>query len=818
MVYLKNIFFVFLSFNAIYSLINLNDKNKPLKLTGSFEELDLIMSHSEFSKAWEKVRTSIKNEEINPELQKEFEDIKPEELKNKENLDNTQIDDDILLGSSNSDSCLLSKEETTDILRNKYDIIDDNPKDEIRFIVGKCHPVVLIPGMLSTKLQVRINCAKVYQEEREIFKNIRLYCEKSVCPFDDSPYEEYDLFISGLGPFQLLLLGDLNKYSACLGYFVSFFNTKDACSPDEDKGQDKYVCNYSKYIKIGYYGSTQDTKNQGQCGLKAIYDVIMLGDPITEKNMNKGITRSYGPLIERLEQRGYKPGFSLGGIPNDYRKFIATNTFTENAIRYQIETLYRNTGKKVVIIGHSFGTNTMYGNLIKEENSDLLPYIKKFIAVGPPLAGSTGLISNFFASESHYSMDFDFNGLKLKAELNLFGFKMITNILPIVMELRPLTIIGELLNNNYEYKDFGEAIKERLHLEKECGEKECKDSYINLNSKKFDKLFKGYYPSLTENICKYESSLIKTTGYYSRKCLSEMYNIAECPTLIEENRNENGKLPNDFEKYCGKMDNNLYFQQECGNNNGKNCLDEVYYTKNKYLYEETNEKAQYFIDNWLDLKYDKEYGDIDFSFYPSRETFLSAPRKQIEYYKQISLNQYLITPQVDIDIVYSSYNPTSSAYIHDKNDYFSKAQAYDRGGDGTVPSWSPIITGLKWIYDIKKYNYNNKIRLVEFCSRLGKNSEYAFDPNIDQNFVALSCDCIDNNNLYQNENSCDHGTMIADSHFFNYIFNVIEDPREEDVITNDRIMAIYNAYTFDTKKDYESICNAELLNLLDSDV
>ena len=816
MVHLKNLLFSILSFNAIYSLITLNENNKPLKLSGTFKELDFIMSNSEFNKAWEKVRNNIKNEEINPELQKEFEDIKPEELKNKEN--NLNIDKESILGSSNLDSCLLSKEETTDILKNKYNIVEDNPKEEIRFILGKCNPVVLIPGMLSTKLQVRINCANLYQEEREIFKNIRFYCGKNICTNKDSTYEEYDLFISGLGPFQILLLGDINKYSACLGYFITFFNTKDECSPDVDEGHDKYVCNYSKNIKIGYYGSTRATKIDGQCGLKAIHDVIMLGEPNAEKTINEGLARSFGPLIENLEQKGYKPGFSLGGIPNDYRKFIATNTFTTNAIRYQINNLYKNTGKKVIIIGHSFGTNTMYGNLIKEENEDLLPMIKKFIAVGPPLAGSASLLNNFFSYKNQYSIDFELAGMKLKAEFNDFGYKMITNVIPLVLELRPLPIIGDLLNNNYEYKDFGEAIKERLDLEKECGNKDCKDSYINLNSNKFDKLFKGYYPSLTENVCKFESSLVKTTSYFSRKCLSEMYNIAKCPTLIEEDRNENGKLPNDFEKYCGKMDNNLYFQQKCGSNNGKNCLDELYYTKNRYIFEETNEKAQYFIEHWIKEGFDKEYGDIDFSIYQPRDKFLSVPRKQLEYYEQISLNQYLTTPKVDIDIVYSSFNPTQSAYIHDKNNYFSSNEVFYRGGDGTVPSWSPMITGLKWIYDIKKYNYNNKIRLVEFCSRLGKNSEYAFDPNRDQNFVALSCECIDNNNLYINQNSCDHGTMIADSHFFNYIDNVIDDPREEDVFTDDRIDAIYDLYLLNKKRDYESECNDELLKILDSEV
>ena len=128
-----------------------------------------------------------------------------------------------------------------------------------------------------------------------------------------------------------------------------------------------------------------------------------------------------------------------------------------------------------------------------------------------------------------------------------------------------------------------------------------------------------------------------------------------------------------------------------------------------------------------------------------------------------------------------------------------------------------MITGLKWIYDVKKFNYSNKIRLVQFCSRLGKNSEYVFDPNKDQNFVALSCECIDNNNLYTNQNDCAHGLMISDSNFFNYIYNIIDDPREQDIVTNDRISALYYIYINKKSRDYESECNAQLLDFLDSD-
>jgi hypothetical protein len=65
-----------------------------------------------------------------------------------------------------------------------------------------------------------------------------------------------------------------------------------------------------------------------------------------------------------------------------------------------------------------------------------------------------------------------------------------------------------------------------------------------------------------------------------------------------------------------------------------------------------------------------------------------------------------------------------------------EVKTYIKGGDWEVPNWSPIISGLKWIYDIKKSNLKNKVRLIEFCSRLGKDSEYVFDPNKDQKFAS----------------------------------------------------------------------------------
>ena len=821
MAFFHKIIIVIISFNLISSLISLDNKNSQKELfidIKSFEELDQIMSHSEFNKVWERVRTNIKNSEINEESQREFKEFRADHFKdNEEDLES--IDDDILLGSSyselDSESCLLSNEETTKLLKDRYGINENAPQDELKFIVGKCHPVILIPGMMATKLQVRIDCKGLYSEEREIFKKVKFYCGNAICKYHDK-VEEHNLFITGFGSFQLLELGNINKYSACLGYFMSFFNTKDACAPDTS---DKYVCNYSKNIKIGYYGINESVKNKGKCGLNAIQNVIMTGVDSMDDQVNTGLLRSYKPLIKKLEQSGYKAGFSLGGIPNDYRRFVSNNAFATNSLRYQIENLYKNTGKSVVIIAHSYGTIITLNNIIKKGNENLLPKIKKFIAVGPPFLGSTELVKKYFSGRNKYKKELNLMGQKLVASFDEFGFGMIINKLPTVFELRPQPILDKIFNDP-QYKELGEAIKERLNLEKECGSKLCSDDKIQQNSVKFDSIFKGYYPSLTEPDCKYEKNLRYNSYYLTKKCITEMYNLGDCPMIIENRKNATQKIYNfhNIDNLCGKSYDNLYFPKECKKDDNRKCLDELFYTKCPYPYKENSEKTKYFIDNYKSNNFKEECGEIkDYQEYPSLKQYMSEPKKQLKFHNKISLTKDAPVPKVDTDIVFGNFYPTVTSFIYDENDYSKEGPELKKGGDGMVPNWSPLIPGLKWIYEMKKNNLKNKIRLVEFCSRLGKNSKYEFNPNEEQNFVALSCECIDNSNFYSNniEKDCSHGIMISDKFFIKYVFGIIKDPREDNnKVTKDRINAVKN---FDPNQMFERKCNEKLYDIFNSE-
>ena len=124
---------------------------------------------------------------------------------------------------------------------------------------------------------------------------------------------------------------------------------------------------------------------------------------------------------------------------------------------------------------------------------------------------------------------------------------------------------------------------------------------------------------------------------------------------------------------------------------------------------------------------------------------------------------------------------------------------------------------MKWIYDKKKMNLTQKIKLVEFCSKLGKNGKYSFNESRidDEGFVALSCGCIDDNNIYKNKmSSCAHSSLISDNYIIDYVKATVNNINEE-IKYSDAKKDAFNRYV--PHKDYLDECNNELKNLFDLD-
>ena len=170
------------------------------------------------------------------------------------------------------DSCLIPEKIAIDILKSSYNINNSKPDKNLRFILGKCSPVLLIPGIYSTKLKVEFNCEGLATYERDTtLKEIRLYCGNDVCKNEKETKEDHRLLFSALDGAFGIEITNSKKHGSCLGYISNYFMNENEC-PKNDKN--KNICFHSKYIKVAYYGGTNSTINEGRCGVEAISDIF----------------------------------------------------------------------------------------------------------------------------------------------------------------------------------------------------------------------------------------------------------------------------------------------------------------------------------------------------------------------------------------------------------------------------------------------------------------------------------------------------------------------------------------------------------------
>ena len=719
------------------------------------------------------------------------------------------------------DECLATQFEAKRFIEeNNIDYKGDieNIDRNVRFIAGTCNPIVLIPGIYSTKLKVQLNCRNIKRNEDILYKKIKFFCGKYVCSSGSDNEENRDLWFNlGEKGFTLVewigqgkeneepKLDDENsifsfeydnRYSGCLGLFMTMFNSETECPTLENS---KKVCGHSHNIKISYEGGFLNTKDEADCGIKAIENVLTSPIQKFPDSLWKEKSDIFGPLVEYLENLGYTKGFSLAGIPNDYRRFISTNDFGYEALQYHIENMENLTGKPVIIIAHSFGNLVILNGLTKFP--ELKNKVKKWISLAPPFAGATKAIDYFL----HGITDFNFNLLLTvsKSHFHNFGQSIMLKSIPTVYELQPFTIFFKLFNCSESYSNFAEAIRERIDLEKECKDKKCSQSDIESKSAKFNYYFKDYFLSLTLDECSYEESVGGNQEANNKKCMTELFNIVDYPSVIKVKGEQNNlnETIYDIEEYHYKKSEDFYYIADSedlkDSNICSNLLNEIPYVYEKYK------------DNVEDLIkiYNKNYNQNiekgDKNFFETEEEIKETIEKMKAHLKEKSIIKDLPIPPVDIDLVYSSFSKTLAAEFIDKDSLSVKYQ-YEKGGDGTVPTWSSLLTGLKWIYDKKINNLPQNIRLVEYCSRLANSN-----PNLNY-FLPISCRCIENNVYTKNLDDCSHQFMLTDKdNMFKYINGEIKKDIEN---KENKKKAIENYFD---NENYLEKCNYKLFLLLD---
>ena len=93
--------------------------------------------------------------------------------------------------------------------------------------------------------------------------------------------------------------------------------------------------------------------------------------------------------------------------------------------------------------------------------------------------------------------------------------------------------------------------------------------------------------------------------------------------------------------------------------------------------------------------------------------------------------------------------------------------------------------------------------------------KYKFNPNIEQNFIALGCTCLKSSNVYKDSiDDCQHAEMINDEKLIEYIISVVDDPKvNNDLYNQNKINALKS---YNKEIDYETTCNYDLFAILEN--
>ena len=733
-----------------------------------------------------------------------------------ENL-NKNIND---IFGENTNDCLISESEVKSILKEKYNInpefidIDEN----IRFILGKCHPIIHIPPLFASRLVISINCPVFTQNFMQYVK-MRLYCGNTVCSDEKNENEEYVIFPAIFdSPFQIRVTENVNKYTGCQGYFLNFYNSKKEC-PEGN-------CDYSDGVRISIYGATKKTKRESKCGIKAQEDLIYSGNIIPESIVNQMTSQNGYIMLGKLRKIGYKEGFSCAGISYDYRRYIHSNKYFESAMEYEINRLYRNTGKTVIIMSTSHGGLFALNYLIKL-SPEIKRKIKCFVPIVPPFAGSSHLIHAYLYGLSEFDSTINIlDIIKIKIELTRFSQSLYFSSVPVLGELRPqYGFVKALLKP--EYAKLKLAIEELIDIEKECKYVNCPLEKVKNMTKNYYNLFGDDFPSLADEDCLLDEDEIlnykkgtKFKDKNTRRCITNVYDVLKCPFLLFEKDFSYNVPAEHMRDLCGVYNASLLYLIRNDTNNNPNIdeelpLDNIFNGNAKYPYSYKE------FDNLLEV-YNKVYAHklnktLTKEDFEKEEDFQKRGRRNVEHVVKNSLIQDLPIPPVDTYLVYGNYYGTDVGFVYDSNKnktIFDRDEYLESGGDGTVPNFSSFLTGMKWLYEKKMNNLTQNIKLIEYCSLLGKEgNKYSYNRTTFKNktFVGLTCSCINPDYKSYNRKDCAHSTIIQDDYLLDMIKNeFIYDENNLHIFNEEKRKAIK---IYNKSINYEQTCNDALYYL-----
>lgn len=371
------------------------------------------------------------------------------------------------------------------------------------FAKGKCSPIIIIPGLLSSKLTIDIECEELQKYHPLLFSSCGwTHCHKKWYEFwKNVPKKEYLLWVPGVtGPFNMFSF--FEKTNHCWAEFMKL--AVDFNKPIEKSVQD------TKGFKVRVYGSSEETIGTTLCGNFSMSE-------LSPNPFNVRQTNLFKVFFKMLNEMGYVPGLTYQSIPYDFRLSLKHNQLSK-LFKNNISRLHQLTRKKVILLGHSLGNNNIHTELLNLEQDFKDKNIKVWVGVGAALSGVLKAFRVLMSGDPELMVFHKKIGVHYQA-----GLEAINNFFPLY-ELLPIDSY-----KLYKDEEWFKAVEKRLKYEK--GEISYENSGFKFLPKITDKCSPSNYKAF-ETGCKL--GIYNITDTYIVKIEDKEYKINQVDRLLTE--------------------------------------------------------------------------------------------------------------------------------------------------------------------------------------------------------------------------------------------------------------------------------------------
>jgi hypothetical protein len=258
-----------------------------------------------------------------------------------------------------------------------------------------CAPIILLPGIGGSNLQVMIDCPTLKTNHPTIFAD----CGWNGCPNSDdfkvgmsAPDKEYEIWVpTMLSPMTIFTPTEGSK----------------KCFADLAGAQYNISTNSVTYtplsgVQVKIVGTTPQTrpKSSWDCAMSGVLNLI---PDIPEPHE----MTYYEQVYEKLLYLGYISGLTVQAIPYDFRLDSKNDVLNKNFILV-IQELYAMINKKIVLLSHSMGSFRTYNlmNQMTQAQKDM--YLKQWVAAAPVLVGAPEVNKILLCGDQEYDFALNF--------------------------------------------------------------------------------------------------------------------------------------------------------------------------------------------------------------------------------------------------------------------------------------------------------------------------------------------------------------------------------------------------------------------------